>query len=94
MGNPLCCGEPMVRNTWACRWECADAYFRLFDEGWDGGDPRDPDDLDVEVPVKATILQLVTADDLRAKHADHLVPYLEHWLASFRPDNFAEILHG
>lgn len=84
--EPACCGVPMVHNSWAERWECADAYFTLFDEGWDGGDPRDSDDLNVEVPVKAGGIEDVCVDDLREAGADWLIPYLRHWRASWLPD--------
>jgi hypothetical protein len=30
-----CCGEPMVHNSFTGEYECADAYFRLADEGFD-----------------------------------------------------------
>lgn len=31
--EPMCCGEPMVHNTWTGENECAEAYFRLLDDG-------------------------------------------------------------
>jgi hypothetical protein len=33
--EPMCCDEPMVHNSFTEEYECADAYFRLADEGWD-----------------------------------------------------------
>lgn len=32
--EPMCCGEPMVHNSWTREYECSDAYFTLVDEGW------------------------------------------------------------
>jgi len=31
--EPMCCGEPMVHNSWTSEHECAVAYFALVDEG-------------------------------------------------------------
>ena len=31
--EPMCCGTPMLHNSWTCEYECADAYFRLIDDG-------------------------------------------------------------
>ncbi|MCW6003938.1 hypothetical protein K1W54_04980 [Micromonospora sp. CPCC 205371] len=31
--EPMCCGTPMVHNSWTEEYECADAYFRLLDDG-------------------------------------------------------------
>ncbi len=33
VSEPVCCGEPMVHNSWAGHFECADAYFALTDDG-------------------------------------------------------------
>lgn len=30
--EPLCCGTPMVHNSWTGQYECADAYFTLVDD--------------------------------------------------------------
>lgn len=30
--DPLCCGIPMVHNSWTGEFACADAYFYLVDE--------------------------------------------------------------
>lgn len=31
--EPMCCGTPMVHNSWTEEYECADAYFALLDNG-------------------------------------------------------------
>lgn len=35
--EPLCCGEPMVHNSFTEEYECSAAYFMLVDEGFDDG---------------------------------------------------------
>lgn len=30
--EPICCGAPMVHNSWLGQYECADAYFALLDD--------------------------------------------------------------
>ena len=37
VAEPLCCGEPMVHNSFTGQYECAVAYFTLVDEGWGEG---------------------------------------------------------
>jgi hypothetical protein len=37
MAEPMCCDTPMVHNSWAEAYECADAYFTLVDEGYGEG---------------------------------------------------------
>lgn len=34
MDEPLCCGEPMVHNSFTEEYECAVAYFALSDAGF------------------------------------------------------------
>jgi hypothetical protein len=31
--EPVCCGAPMVHNSATGEYECADAYFALYDDG-------------------------------------------------------------
>lgn len=56
-GEPLCCGEPMVHNSFTREYECSSAYFALVDEGFDDG---------------WTSLERVTADDVGPDMAETL----------------------
>lgn len=48
VGEPECCGTPMVHNSFTGLYECADAYFGLLDDGVLGGVPdlSDTDAMD------------------------------------------------
>ncbi|MCX5066617.1 hypothetical protein OOJ91_12085 [Micromonospora lupini] len=48
--EPVCCGEPMVHNSWTGEYECAAAYFALVDGGvlGDTGLRLDMTDLDAD----------------------------------------------
>jgi len=35
MTEPMCCGEPMIHNTYTSEYECSDAYLTLHDAGID-----------------------------------------------------------
>ncbi|MEU3452133.1 hypothetical protein ABZ671_00620 [Micromonospora sp. NPDC006766] len=45
-GEPVCCDEPMIHNSFTGLYECAEAYFHLLDDGV-LGDPPDLSDTDV-----------------------------------------------
>lgn len=30
--EPMCCGEPMIHNSFTGEFECAEAYFTLLDD--------------------------------------------------------------
>lgn len=47
-GEPVCCDEPMIHNSFTGHYECADAYLRLLDDGVLGGVPElsDTDAMD------------------------------------------------